>query len=397
MEQNKQYSFLYKIFLLFSFVLIMVVIFILTFAIFGINFLKFADSFSLILIKKLDLLNENPIVFSLFKNVFIIGFGTVLSLLPIISLYYFFMAILEESFYLKKVLFIFEKPLNKICLTSSNIMPLLTSFGCCVNALQSLNKVESVRERKISALAISFLTCAGKIPLCIALAMVYFPKFQWLVAFGFYCLGISISFLLILLATPRLNNISIKEKPILQIPNLKIIINLVVNKVKTLLFKVYPVFFICILLVWFLFTFDFNFNYATDVINSIGGCLGRFFSHIFSPWKIYDWRVSSSFLSGILFKENLVNNLSILTNGVENFHCVLPRISIGVFATFCLISTPCVCVVSELKRQFSAKFATFVVFFQYLIAWLLASALFSFGVLIWKLYLFKAHNILKVV
>ena len=397
MEQNKQYGLLYKIFLLFSVVFIMAFVFFLTFACFGVNFLKLMSSFSSILISKLELLNENQIVFSLFKNVFIIGFGTVLSLLPIISLYYFFIAILEESFYLKKVLFVFEKPLNKIGLTSNNIIPLLNSFGCCVGALQSLNKIESVRERKISALAISFLTCSGKIPLCIALAMVYFPKFQWFIAFCFYCLGIGISFLLMLFASSKLKNLKIEQAPIFKKPDFKTIFIMVLNKIKMLLFKVYPIFFVCAILVWFLFSFDFKFNYVNDSINSIGGCIGRIFSSIFYSWKIYDWRVTSSFLSGVLFKENLVSNLSILTNGIENFNCVFPRISIGVFATFVLISTPCVCVISELKRQFGYKFATFTVLFQYIVAWFLASALFSFAILIWKIYLFKAQNLLKVV
>ena len=397
MEQKKQYGLLYKIFLLCSFVLIMAIIFYLTFALFGINFLKLMDSFSSLLIDKFELLNENDIVFSLLKNVFIVGFGTVLSLLPIISLYYFFLAIIEESGFIKKALYVFEKPLNKIGLSSNNVLPLLNSFGCCVNALQSLDEIENVRERKVSALAISFLTCSGKIPLCIALAMVYFPKFQWFIAFGFYCLGIGISFLLILFATPRVKNIKLRELPVVKIPNFKMVLILVINKIKNWITKVYPIFFVCAILLWFLFSFDFKFNYVVDPINSIAGCIGRLLTYLFYKLEIYDWRAYSSFFSGFFFKENIEGTLSLLTYGVENFNCLFSRITIAVFATFTLVSTPCICVIAELKRQFGYKFATFTVFFQYFMAWLLASAMFSFGMLIWKLYLFNAQKLLKIV
>lgn len=397
MEQNKKYGLLYRIFLLFSFVLIMTLIFYLTFVLFGVNFLKQMDNLSNILISRFELLNENDIVFSLFKNVFIIGFGTILSLLPIISLYYFFLAILEESGFIKKILYVFEKPLNKIGLSSSNVLPLLNSFGCCVSALQSLNEVKNPRERKISALAISFLTCSGKIPLCLVLSMVYFPKFQWIIAFGFYMLGIGVSLLLILLATPRIKIIEIKEVPIVKIPNFKIVFALVINKIKNLITKVYPIFFISAILIWFLFSFDFKFNYVEDPINSILGCIGRLLTFVFYKFEIYDWRAYSAFFSGFFFKENLESTLSLLTYGIENFNCLFSRITIAVFATLSLVSTPCICVMAELKRQFGYKFATFTVFFQYFIAWLLASAFFSFGMLIWKLYFMKAHKLLKIV
>jgi ferrous iron transport protein B len=355
------------------------------------------DNLSNILISKFELLNENDIVFSLFKNVFIIGFGTFLSLLPLISVYYFFIAILEESLYLKKVLYIFEKPLNKIGLSSNNVLPLLNSFGCCVSALQSLNEVKNLRERKISALAISFLTCSGKIPLCIALSMVYFHKFQWIIALGFYMLGIGISCLLILLATPRIKIVEIKELPIVKIPNFKIVLTLVINKIKNLITKVYPIFFVCAILIWLLFSFDFKFNYVEDPINSILGFIGRILTSLFYKLEIYDWRVYTSFFSGFFFKENLESTLSLLAYGVENFNCLFSRITIYVFATFAFVSTPCICVISELKRQFGYKFATFTVFFQYFIAWLLASAFFSFGMLIWKLYFIKAHKLFRIV
>ena len=397
MEQNKEYGLLYKIFLLFSVVLIITLVFYLTFVLFGINFLKLMDIFSAFLISRLELLNLNSILFSFLKNALVIGFGSFISLLPIILVYYFFIALLEESFYLKKVLFVFERPLNKIGVSVSNILPLLNSFGCCVSALQSLNKIENLRERKISALAISFVTCSGKIPLCIALSMAYFPKFQWIVALSFYFIGILISFLIILLATPRIKTTKVEEIPSIKMPSLKVVSFLLVNKIKSFVVRVLPLFFICAILLWFLFSFDFKLHYSPDTINSIGGCFGRLLTSVFYKLEIYDWRVYSSFFAGFFFKENLESSLIFLIGGVENFNCVFSRITFAVFAILSLASTPCICVITELKRLFGNKFATLIVVLQYIIAWLLASAFFSFAMLVWKLYLFKAQNLFKVV
>ena len=67
----------------------------------------------------------SPAVRSLVSDGIFGGVGTVISFIPIIVLLYFFLSMLEDSGYMARVAFVFDKLFRKLGLSGRSIVPLL--------------------------------------------------------------------------------------------------------------------------------------------------------------------------------------------------------------------------------------------------------------------------------
>ena len=71
----------------------------------------------------------NPVVHSLIIDGIFAGVGSVLSFLPTIVVLFFFLSILEDTGYMARVAFVMDKPLRKIGLSGRSFVPMLIGLG----------------------------------------------------------------------------------------------------------------------------------------------------------------------------------------------------------------------------------------------------------------------------
>ncbi|MEG1477882.1 MAG: nucleoside recognition domain-containing protein, partial [Oscillospiraceae bacterium] len=109
---------------------------------------------------------------------------------------------------------------------------------------------------------------------------------------------------------------------------------------------------------------------------------------LFAPLGFTDWRASTALITGISAKEAVVSTLSVLMGtGVENLNAALGTIftplSALCFLVFTLLYTPCVAAIAAIKREMhSGVMAIVIVLFQSGLAWLVAFAVHSVGMLL---------------
>ena len=127
------------------------------------------------------------------------GVGSVISFLPIIVTMFFFLSILEDSGYIARVAFFMDKLLRKIGLSGRSIVPMLIGFGCTVPAIMSTRTLPSERDRKMTILLTPFMSCTAKLPIYAFFVSAFFPGKGGFIMTGLYVLGVLMSILVALI------------------------------------------------------------------------------------------------------------------------------------------------------------------------------------------------------
>ena len=360
------------------FIAVMVLIFYLTFNVIGASlqalFEKGIDALTMLVDSGLTALDTNEVLHGLIIDGIFAGVGSVLSFLPIIVTLFFFLSILEDSGYIARVAFVMDTLLRKIGLSGRSIVPLLIGFGCTVPAVMSTRTLPSERDRRMTILLTPFMSCTAKLPIYAFFVSAFFPKKGALVMTGLYLLGIVTGILAALLYRKTLFKGEpvpfVMELPNYRFPSAKNVFQLLKEKAKDFIQRAFTVIFIATIVIWFLQSFDTHLHLAEDSSMSILARIAGFMEPVFRPLGLGDWRICTSLITGFMAKESVVSTLNILfSDGVEAF---LTPVSAASLLVFSLIYTPCVAAIASIKRELGAKWAVILVFWQCLLAWLLA-------------------------
>ena len=377
------------------FLLIMILIFWLTFSVIGkwlsdllsvgIDFVTNAAAAGL------TAYGINPVVKSLIINGVFAGVGSVLQFLPIIVVLFFFLSILEDSGYMARVAFVMDKPLRKIGLSGRSFVPMLIGFGCSVPAIMSARTLSSERDRKMTILLTPFMSCSAKLPIYAVFAAAFFPKTAPLVMIVLYVFGMLMGIVsaMVMKGTVFHGNPVpfVMELPNYRMPSGKSVTLLVWDKAIGFLMRAFTVNFAATIIIWFLQTFDARFNVVSSSRNSMLAAVGSFLSPIFQPLGFGDWRASTALLTGFTAKEAVISTLTVLTGtSVSNLGTALASmfspLTAFSFLIFTLLYTPCVAAISAVRQEMnSAKSAIGVVLYQCGFAWVAAFLVYHIGLL----------------
>ena len=362
-----------------SFILIMALIFWLTFGVIG-AFLQslLAEGISWLTATvdaALTSAEVNGAIHSLIIDGIFAGVGSVLSFIPIIVTLFFFLSMLEDSGYMARVAFVMDKLLRKIGLSGRSIVPLLIGFGCSVPSVMSSRTLPSARDRKMTILLVPFMSCSAKLPIYAFFVDAFFQSHKALIMIGLYFFSIIIGIAVALIskgtafkgeAVPF-----VMELPSYRLPGAKNVFHLLWDKAKDFLQRAFTVIFAASIIVWFLQTFDFTLNMVDDSQFSILAKISGFIAPIFKPLGFGSWQVTTSLITGFLAKESVVSTLKVLFPGGTILTAISP-VAAASLLVFCLLYTPCIAAVSAIKRELGAKWAAGIVVGQCVIAWLCA-------------------------
>ena len=363
-----------------SFVVIMGLVFYLTFNVIGL-FLQdklalFIEWLTKLVDAGLTSWHVNAALQSLIVDGIFTGVGSVLSFLPIIVTLFFFLSLLEDTGYMARVAFVMDKLLRKIGLSGRSIVPMLIGFGCSVPAVMSSRTLPSERDRKMTIMLIPFMSCTAKLPIYGFFTAAFFPKHAGLIMVCLYFLGIVVGILTALISKNSVFRGEavpfVMELPNYRLPGAKNVLRLLWDKAKDFLQRAFTVIFIATIVIWFLQTFDLHLNMVADSKDSILAMVAGFISPVFKPLGLGDWRISTALIVGFLAKESVVSTLSVLFGSTAALMEVLTPLAAASMLVFCLLYTPCVAAVASIKRELGGKWATGIVILQCGVAWIVA-------------------------
>ena len=370
------------------FIGIMVLVFYLTFNVIG-AFLQGIlemgiDQLSRMAEAGLLALNVNDAIRSLVIDGIFTGVGSVLSFLPIIVTLFFFLSMMEDSGYIARVAFVMDKLLRKIGLSGRSIVPMLIGFGCTVPAVMATRTLTSERDRKMTILLTPFMSCTAKLPIYAFFVSTFFPGKGGLIMSGLYVLGIVVGILIAFLYRGTLFKGEpvpfVMELPNYRLPGAKNVAQLLWEKAKDFLQKAFTVILMATIVVWFLQSFDLHLDLVENSADSILAMIAGALVPILRPLGLGDWRICTALISGFMAKESVVSTLEVLFGG--GITSVLTPLSAGVLLVFSLLYTPCVAAVASVKRELGTKWAVGMVFWQCLIAWVVAIITRGIGMLL---------------
>ena len=360
-----------------SFILIMALVFFLTFNVIGSSLQNLLQLGINMLTETVDNImisaNVNRVLRSLIIDGIFTGVGSVVSFVPIIVVLFFFLSLLEDSGYMARVAFVTDKLLRKIGLSGRSIVPMLIGFGCTVPGVMASRTLPSQRDRRMTVILTPFMSCTAKLPIYGFFIQNFFPNYSGLIMISIYLLGITVGILVALATKGTVFKGEavpfVMELPNYRMPGAKNVLMLLWDKAKDFLNRAFTVIFLASIVVWFLQTFDFGFNAVADSKNSILAVLAGFIAPVFAPVGLNDWRIVTALTAGFMAKESVVSTLEVLTAGV-GITGIMSTASAISMLVFCLLYTPCVAAVAAIRRELGGKWAAVIIAGQCIIAWI---------------------------
>ncbi len=125
------------------------------------------------------------------------GIGGVVIFVPQIAMLFVFIALLEETGYMARVVFLMDKIMRKAGLNGRSVVPLISGMACAVPAIMAARGIDHWKDRLITIFVTPFMSCSARLPvytILIALvvpdrAVLGFINLQGLTLMGMYLLG----------------------------------------------------------------------------------------------------------------------------------------------------------------------------------------------------------------
>ncbi|MEK7811733.1 MAG: ferrous iron transport protein B, partial [Pseudomonadota bacterium] len=144
------------------------------------------------------------------------GVATVAAFVPIIILFFLFMAIVEDTGYLSRAAFLMDALMARMGLDGRSFVMLLMGFGCNVPALMGTRVMRSRSLRLLSMLVIPFSLCSARLQVFVFItAALFSAKAAPVVLFSLYLFSFAVAILTALLFKRQFAN---NEPFVLELP-----------------------------------------------------------------------------------------------------------------------------------------------------------------------------------
>ena len=321
-------------------------------------------------------MDVNDAVHSLIIDGAFAGVGSVLSFVPLIVLLFFFLSLLEDSGYMARIAFISDRLLRRIGLSGRSIVPMLVGFGCTVPSVMASRTLPSERDRRLTILLSSFMSCTAKVAIYAFIAEPFFGSWAWLAMVGLYVLGVVTGIIVAFItktfvlrgeAAPF-----VMELPNYRLPGFRNVSHLLWDKTRDFIQRAFTVIFVASIVIWFLQNFNFRLQMVDPTgSDSILAIVAGAVAQVFSPLGFGDWRIATALVSGFMAKESVVSTIETLSAGVPITELLTTSAAVSLMV-FCLLYTPCVAAIAAIRRELGSRYALLTVCLQCTVAWIVA-------------------------
>lgn len=282
----------------------------------------------------------------LLVNGIIAGIGGIVIFLPQIIILFLFIAIMEETGYMSRVVFLMDRWLKPFGLNGKSVIPLMSGAACAIPAVMAARNIENPKERLLTMLVTPFMTCSARLPIYIVIIGLVIPdsdflgfNLQGITLFAMYILGIvgALGSALVLnkIIKSVRNSFLIFELPTYKRPDVKNVLNTVWEKSMGFLIGAGKIILAISIILWVLGNFGPNDRFsepekyiaaenpqlseeeiqlevsAYKTEYSYLGYLGRGIEPAIRPLG-YDWKIGIGLLASFAAREVFVGTVAVV-------------------------------------------------------------------------------------
>ena len=323
------------------------------------------------------------------------GVGAVIGFLPQMLVLFLALCILEDIGYMSRIAFVMDRVFRHFGLSGKSLIPILVGTGCGVPGIMASRTIESERDRRITAMTVTFIPCGAKLPVIAMITSAIFGG-NGLVAVFSYVLGIVVILIsgIILKKFRRLSGEAtpfIMELPPYHIPSAVNVIKGTLDRGWAFVKKAGTIILLASIVIWVLSSYTWGLQYnAGDINDSILASIGHAISYVFMPLGWGDnWELSVGTITGLIAKENVIGTFGTLFGieagesgeGLEAVLGTMLSSASGLsFLAFNLICAPCFAAIGAMHRELGSwKSTGMAVAYQCVMAY--AVALIIYGIL----------------
>ncbi|QRM88822.1 ferrous iron transport protein B [Lacinutrix sp. WUR7] len=274
------------------------------------------------------------------------GLGGIVIFIPQIAFLFLFIAVLEESGYMSRVVFLMDRIMRRFGLSGKSVVPLISGTACAIPAIMATRNIESWKERLITILVTPFTTCAARLPVYLIIIALVIPEgrilglsYQALTLMLLYLIGfgtaITSAYILNKVLKIKNKTFFVVEMPNYKLPLIKNVALTVLEKTKSFVFGAGKIILAISIVLWFLASYGpgENFNNAEEIIkteyasqnlsedeinqkvasqkleHSYIGITGRAIEPAIRPLG-YDWKIGIAIVSSFAAREVFVGTLA---------------------------------------------------------------------------------------
>lgn len=282
------------------------------------------------------------------------GVGSVVTLLPVLIIFFAAMAFLEDVGYMARAAFVLDRFMHFIGLHGKSAIPMCLGFGCNVSAVLGARIVESKKERLLTVFLSPFIPCTARLAVLTFVSAAVFPRHATLVTWSL----LTVNILILGLVGMTVQRVFLKgeplpfimELPLYHRPNPRVIGMVIWTRTWEFVKRAGTVILGVSVVVWLM-----SYLPTGRVDDSILASFGRLMEPVGRLIGL-DWKMITALITSVIAKENAVATLAVL-HGVgreglaSTLSTVVPPASALSFLTVLMLFIPCVATTAVMKRE----------------------------------------------
>jgi ferrous iron transport protein B len=284
------------------------------------------------------------------------GVATVAAFVPIIVLFFLFMAMVEDSGYLSRAAFLMDALMARLGLDGRGFVMLLMGFGCNVPALMGTRVMRSRAMRLLTMLVIPFSLCSARLQVFIFFtAALFSPQAAPIVLFSLYLFSFASAILTALIFKHQFKNNEpfVLELPPYRFPTVRQMVLRGWLEVRHFLRRATKFIVAGVVLVWLLTHLPLSAIPASA--DTLAGMIGGALHPFFAPIGINE-QLTIALIFGFIAKEIVIGALAVIysLSGAALGSAIgqqLDWVQAYSFMLFTLLYTPCLATVATLQSE----------------------------------------------
>ena len=191
------------------------------------------------------------------------GIAGIVIFIPQIAFLFLFIAILEESGYMSRVVFLMDRLMRPFGLSGKSVVPLISGAACAIPAVMATRNITTWKERLITILVTPFVTCSARLPVYLIIIALIIPEgsvfgfsYQAFTLMTLYFLGFgtaigSAKILHHILKLPN-RRFFVMEMPPYRVPGIKDVLLTMIEKTKSFVYGAGKIILAISIILWFL-------------------------------------------------------------------------------------------------------------------------------------------------
>jgi ferrous iron transport protein B len=275
------------------------------------------------------------------------GIGGIMIFIPQIAILFACIAVLEETGYMARVVFLMDKIMRKFGLSGKSVVPLMSGVACAIPAIMATRTIDNWKERTITIFVTPLMSCSARLPVFTILIALIVPdekvlgffNLQGFALMGLYLLGFVAALLsawvMKILINVKERSYLIMELPTYRWPKWSNVGLTIVEKTKTFVFEAGKVIMAISVILWVLASYgpgDDISNARENVLeqsqnlrltkegledriaaykleHSYAGIIGKSIEPAIKPLG-YDWKIGIALITSFAAREVFVGTMA---------------------------------------------------------------------------------------